>query len=910
MKRSLAIVSSALISLASVVQSAGGINSTVILNQVAITPSLNEGEVATLSGNIGDLALSQTDRFLNQLFVDLLGRSIEPAELDSNNQLLTTGTTRSQLATTLLNTSEHRIFFATTVFTRYLGRVPDSTALVPLLTALAQGATQEQVVATVIGSAEYFQKNGSNNSQFFTAVYRDLLGRQIDLTSLSALDSLISAGKTRTEVAAQVLASADYRQVYVSNTFVALLRHEGAASAVSAWVGALGQGTRAEVFIASLAGSDDYFTSVPKSSYRLTVDWGDGTSETVDAVPPAVQNIFFPFKVPHRYLDNQPKGGTPAPINVSVTLHASTGMATGVAQLFVKNVGPALRNVTITSPAGVGIPTTLSGDILDPGAKDVLTLLIDWGDGKNPETVTLAAGATSFKTTHTYTVGGSLSPAVTVSDDDGALANQQLKLTVTTFNQPGSIPSTPALAAAADTGVAPNDAITKATTGYQFTGTSRPGNRIDVFANGQLIGFNNADNAGNWFVNSGTTLTEGTYQVTAQATDISGITTIPSQPLIMVVDVTPPFPCAAPDLAAGSDTGASNTDNITAALVRTYVGVSEPGGLVELFLGTNVVGVANVDSTGHWVIEEGRLGSGTYQLTARAQDRAGNIAGFSPALTVTIAGGLVAPSAPVLAPESDLGLSATDRVTSQQKPVFSGTSEANALIQILANDTPVGTGKADASGNWKLAVTTALSGGNYSITAKSLDAAGNTSAPSPAIQITVDTTTPASPSAPDLSPTSDNGTSDSDNVTSVSTPTFTGTAEAGARVELFANGTLVGSAIATGTVWTIPINGRLADGTYLMTAQATDVAGNRSALSTPLTVTIKTPETRLNMTRVQNTLLLSWPASISGFVLQSSDDLNSHQWQAVDKLPTIEGDAKLVILTLGTANKYYRLIKQ
>src|SRR5262245_2522588 len=75
-----------------------GTNSTVILGGVTITPSINEGDIATLRGNVGDLVLSQNDRFLNHLFLTLLGRSIEPLELDTYSSALARGTSPQQLA--------------------------------------------------------------------------------------------------------------------------------------------------------------------------------------------------------------------------------------------------------------------------------------------------------------------------------------------------------------------------------------------------------------------------------------------------------------------------------------------------------------------------------------------------------------------------------------------------------------------------------------------------------------------------------------------------------------------------------------------------------------------------------------------------------------------------------------------
>jgi len=122
----------------------------------------------------------------------------------------------------------------------------------------------------------------------------------------------------------------------------------------------------------------------------------------------------------------------------------------------------------------------------------------------------------------------------------------------------------------------------------------------------------------------------------------------------------------------------------------------------------------------------------------------------------TIAPG--APSVPDLIAASDSGSSSTDNITNITTPTFTGTAEANATVKIY--DAGVEKGSALASGTtYNVQATTPLSTGVRSITAKAMDAAGNLSAASSALSITIDTTAPAAPSVPDLVAASDSGTS-------------------------------------------------------------------------------------------------------------------------------------------------------
>ena len=125
-----------------------------------------------------------------------------------------------------------------------------------------------------------------------------------------------------------------------------------------------------------------------------------------------------------------------------------------------------------------------------------------------------------------------------------------------------------------------------------------------------------------------------------------------------------------------------------------------------------------------------------------------------------------APAAPDLLVASDIGVSNTDNITNVINPTFTGTAEAGSTITLFDGTTQVGTGIATVNGDW-FATTSTLANGIHSITAKATDVAGNVSAASAALSVTIDTVAPAAPSAPDLTAASDTGVSSTDNITNV-----------------------------------------------------------------------------------------------------------------------------------------------
>ncbi|MCX6953369.1 MAG: YDG domain-containing protein, partial [Verrucomicrobia bacterium] len=202
-----------------------------------------------------------------------------------------------------------------------------------------------------------------------------------------------------------------------------------------------------------------------------------------------------------------------------------------------------------------------------------------------------------------------------------------------------------------------------------------------------------------------------------------------------------------------------------------------------------------------------------------------------------------APVAPVFtAITNDTGVSATDFVTSDPTLVLSGTAEANSTVTLSRLGTGVlGTVTANGSGAWSYDYTgTTLAAGDHSFTATAADAAGNVSPVSTALIVTVDTAN-AAPVIAAIS--TDTGSSATDGITSDTTLTLSGTAEANSVVTLTRSGIVgpIGTATANGSgAWSFVYATVLVDGSYLFNASSVDVAGNTSAVSADFPVVIDT----------------------------------------------------------------------
>ncbi len=319
-----------------------------------------------------------------------------------------------------------------------------------------------------------------------------------------------------------------------------------------------------------------------------------------------------------------------------------------------------------------------------------------------------------------------------------------------------------------------------------------------------------------------------------------------------------------PDLANASDTGISNTDNITkldnSAANKTLqflVSGTVSGATVTIYAGGTAIGSATASGASTTVTTNGSydLVDGSQSITARQTESGKSESADSTALSVTIdTAAPTAPAAPDLEAGSDSGISNTDNITNHNTPTFDVSVSSGTYWRIYRGGTLVSQPPATGSdgGVYKgpgAASETLLTqaDGTYSYTARAVDAAGNESGDSTALSVTIDTTAPAAP-ALDLEAASDLGPSNNDNITSDNTPTFDVTGAASNYWRIYRGGTLVSQPPTLGSdlgVYKGPGNGSetlptQADAVYTYTARAVDAAGNESGDGAGLSVTIDT----------------------------------------------------------------------
>ena len=547
-------------------------------------------------------------------------------------------------------------------------------------------------------------------------------------------------------------------------------------------------------------------------------------------------------------------------ITVKVTDGAgNTSAASDTIVFTVDTVAQAASDMVITDNAG-----NQKGPLSDGAMTDDNQPVIS-GKAEAGSTVTIFNGDTVLGTTTADETGawqftpatplndGSYEISVIVTDSAGnnSAASPTIAITVDTTAPEGVKDVAFSDDVGSITGSLGNNGVTDDSK-PAISGTADANSTIAVFDNGVEIGTATSDSDGKWSFIPETALNDGEHTFTFVVTDPLGRISEESAATTLIVDTAAPATATAisvSDDVEGGKSGPLINGDITNDNQPTISGEAEAGSTITLYDGDTVIGQVTADAEGKWrFTPETALAEGEHTLTVKVSDAAGNTSAASSGITITI-DSLAPASASDITLNDDVGSSKgtlTDgSVTDDNKPTLSGKAEKGSTVTIYDGETAIGTTTADEQGQWQFTPDTALADGEHSFTVKVTDTAGNTSPASSALTVTVDT---LAPTAPVIAQVDDNvapaqGSVENGKATNDTTPTFSGTAEAGSTVTLYEGDKIIGSVVTDedGKWFFTPDSDQaLTEGEHHITARATDAAGNVSDASATWSITIDT----------------------------------------------------------------------
>ncbi|HSY49156.1 MAG TPA: hypothetical protein VLC46_10120 [Thermoanaerobaculia bacterium] len=198
------------------------------------------------------------DRWVNQIFIDLLGRPADPASLATYDALLTGGTLRPAVALSVMTTTEYRQRLLAAFYSTFLHRIPSAAEISFWLPAFTAGLTDEQIEQQIVASPEYFALAGSTNTGWISLIFHDVLGRTPSPAEASSYSALLGSS-SRLAVGLSILNSNEADTRRVQQYYTLLLRRPATGAETTSFVTAILGGSTDEQVIAQIAGADEYF---------------------------------------------------------------------------------------------------------------------------------------------------------------------------------------------------------------------------------------------------------------------------------------------------------------------------------------------------------------------------------------------------------------------------------------------------------------------------------------------------------------------------------------------------------------------------------------------------------------------------------------------------------------------------
>jgi hypothetical protein len=223
--------------------------------------------------------------FVNALYEELLGTAPASTDLAADAGLINevnagSAAARLTLAQNVVDSAAFRDGEITSFYANYLHQtckalavqectstivVPSATELSTALTNFKRGSTEEDIIAAVLGSDQYYGNHGSTQLGLIKGVYQDLLGRlPTDAEVAAAQTTYTNDPVGHTAFARAMVTSAAYQDLLVSLDYQQLLLRAPLPADQAAGQGILGGDVKSlqtpdEILLESIASTPEFY---------------------------------------------------------------------------------------------------------------------------------------------------------------------------------------------------------------------------------------------------------------------------------------------------------------------------------------------------------------------------------------------------------------------------------------------------------------------------------------------------------------------------------------------------------------------------------------------------------------------------------------------------------------------------
>ncbi|EAX5088354.1 Ig-like domain repeat protein, partial [Salmonella enterica] len=383
-----------------------------------------------------------------------------------------------------------------------------------------------------------------------------------------------------------------------------------------------------------------------------------------------------------------------------------------------------------------------------------------------------------------------------------------------------------------DSGVAGDNITNEKTPGFTINGIDADAIRVavQVTHNGTSKEVELTQSGGQWHFTPASNWVDGNYTLTVKVEDRAGNVS-QSAPLAVTIDTQTEIN----NIVLVNDTGMPD-DNLTNALRPEFrVTVPEDVNAVRLSIDGGTTWVdAKKTSAGVWDYSwTTDITEGVHTLTVEATDIAGNTA--TRTLDFTVDTTLSVPTI-TLDTANDSGV-AGDNITNEKTPGFTingiDTDASRVVVTVTHNGTNQEVELTQIGGQWTFMPASDWTDGNYTLTVKVEDRAGNVSQSAP-LAVTIDTQTEIN----NIVLVNDTGVPD-DNLTNALRPEFRIEVPEDVnvvRLSIDGGKTWVDANKTSAGVWDYNWTTDITDGVHTLTVKVTDVAGNTATRTLDFTV--------------------------------------------------------------------------
>jgi hypothetical protein len=373
--------------------------------------------------------------FVSQLYVDLLQRNVDPTGLSFWSGQMDQGSSPNETVLNIESSPEYRSDLVNQMYETLLNRPVDQASVGYWIGYLSQHGS-EQTEAAIAGSAEFFNDAGNTNSGFLSLLYEDVLHRAVDPAGNAAYEADLASGNSRADVALSILSSTEYRENLVQSYYSQFLHRPADPSGLSFWVGQLDGGASDQDVIAGLISSNEYITRAPAAPIVTIPASSQTVKTTTFTIQGTAENGSFVqiFSNGNVVGSEQLNGGT---TNFSITVPLTSNAANNFTATAENSFGfqsPATTVPTITQSTATVTVTTPAEQKNHEG--DTVSLQISATDSDSNKLTYSASGLPAGLSIDTST--GLITGTISTGDS----SNSPYTVTVTATDSKGISGST------------------------------------------------------------------------------------------------------------------------------------------------------------------------------------------------------------------------------------------------------------------------------------------------------------------------------------------------------------------------------------------------------------------------------------------------------------------------------------